>query len=351
MTPRYRHHGRMPRLMLASASAVVALGLLVPAERVYTQGGQEQPRQDWPPKLSEPAAGEVQVLPVSGNVSVIIGAGANITVQAGEQGVLLVDTGVASMSDKVWAAVQTISRKPLRYIINTTEYAEHTGGNAVIAPKGEMIPLREVNYTAGPMGGLNYKRASVIAFLTVLNRMSAPTGVAPPTPQIAWPDNPYATPQKRFYFNDEPVVIMNLRANSDGNSVVLFRKSDVISTGPLLDLTRYPLIDVKAGGSLAAIVDSLNRVIDLTVPAANAAGGTLVIPAHGRISDHAEVVYYRDMTYIIRDRIKDMIGKKMTLAQVKAARPTRDYDARYGSTTGTWTTDMFVEAAYQSLSK
>lgn len=352
MTRRIGPSCSRPRLVLAWASLIVCAGLLTFTEGVNTQAAQGRAAQAaWPPKLSEPAPGEVQVLPVAGNVSVIIGAGGNITVQAGPEGILLVDTGIASMSDKVWAAVQTISKKPLRYIINTTEDPEHTGGNAAIAPKGQMVPLREVTYTAGPMGGINYKRASVVAHMAVLRRMSAPTGEAPPTPEAAWPDNTYGTPQKRFYFNDEPVVITNLPSNTDGNSVVLLRKSDVISAGDLLDLTRYPLIDLKAGGSIQLIVDSLNHLIDMTVPAQHAAGGTMVVPGHGRIADHAEVAYYRDMAYIIRDRVQDMVAKKMTLDQVKKARPTRDYDARYGSDKGTWTTDMFVEAVYRSLSK
>ena len=266
------------------------------------------------------------MLPVRGNVHVIIGAGGNVTVQTGEQGILLVDTGSASMSEKVWAAVQKIAppRKPLRYVINTSENPEHTGGNAVIAAKGETVPLRDANYTAGPQGTINYKRASVVAHQNVLNRMSAPTGQKSPTPPEAWPDNTYAIDQKRFYFNDEPVVMMNFPGNTDGNSIVFFRKSDVISTGDLVDLTRYPLIDLKAGGSIQAIVASLNRLIDLCVPESHGAGGTLIVPGHGRIADHAEVAYYRDMTYIIRDRVQDMISKGMTLAQVKAAKPTRD---------------------------
>jgi cyclase len=337
------------RLTLAPACVAVAIGLFITAERVHTQAGQA--RAPWPPRLSQPAPGDVQVLPVAGKISVIIGAGGNVTVQAGDQGILLVDTGTAVMSEKVWAAVQSLSRKPMRYIINTSEHPDFTGGNATIAPKGETIPLRDTNYTAGPQGVINYKRASVVAYLTVLNRMSAPTGEKAPTPSDAWPDNAYATPQKRFYFNDEPVVITNLPGNTDGNSVVHFRKSDVISTGDLLDLTRFPRIDVKAGGNLDTLVDSLNKLIDLTVPEANAAGGTLVIPGRGRIADHAEVAYYRDMNYIIRDRLRDMIGRKMSLAQVKAARPTRDYDSRFGATTGPWTTDMFVEAAFESLRK
>ena len=115
-------------------------------------------------------------------------------------------------------------------MINTTEQPDHTGGNATIAAKGEIVPLRDRNYN-GPQGTWNYNRASVISYLTVLHRMSAPTGQTAPTPPAAWPDNTYSTPQKRFYFNDEPVVITHQPANTDGNSVVLFRKSDVLSTG------------------------------------------------------------------------------------------------------------------------
>ena len=226
---------------------------------MYTQAGSSQRlvvlrgRQSW--KSRRP--GEVEVLPVRGNVHVIIGAGGNVTVQTGEQGILLVDTGIASMSEKVWAAVQKIAppRKPLRYVINTSENPEHTGGNAVIAAKGETVPLREANYTAGPQGTINYKRASVVAHQNVLNRMSAPTGQKSPTPPEAWPDNTYSIDQKRFYFNDEPVVMMNFPGNTDGNTIVFFRKSDVISTGDLVDLTRYPLIDLKAGGSIQALRD------------------------------------------------------------------------------------------------
>lgn len=331
--------------------SVVGLGLLAFAESASTQGNQAASRQTvWPPRLTAPAPGEVQVLPVQGKVHVILGAGSNITVQAGEDGVLMVDTGLASMSAKVLAALKTISTRPLRYIINTTEFDEYVGGNVAIADTGEIIPFREPNYTAGPQGALDITRASVISYYTLLHRLAGPAGKAPRIPEEGWPDNTYSIPQKRLSFNDEPVVIMHVPSNTDGNSVVLFRKSDVVSVGGLLDLTAYPVIDVAAGGSIQAIVDSLNRLIEITVPASHAAGGTLVIPGHGRIADHAEVVYYRDMTTIIRDRVQDMIKKGMTLAQVKAARPSRDYDKRYGKQSGAWTTDMFVEAVYRSLS-
>ena len=338
-------------MMRCWLAVLACVGLLASAETVHTQASQRAAAVAWPPALTGPGAGDVQVLPVQGNVHVLVGAGANITVQSGAQGIMVVDTGIGSMSDKVVAAIKTISTRPLRYVVNTTHADDHTGGNAAVAATGEIIPFREANYTAGPQGALDTHKASVISYLTVFHRMAGAGAKTPPTPEAAWPDNTYSTPQKRLSFNDEPVVIMHQAANTDGNSIVLFRKSDVVSAGDLLDLTGYPRIDLDAGGSLQAIVEGLNRLIEITVPEANAAGGTLVIPGHGRISDHAEVAYYRDMTTIVRDRIQDMIKKKMTLAQVKAARPTRDWDARYGKTAGPWTTDMFVEAAFKSLSK
>jgi glyoxylase-like metal-dependent hydrolase (beta-lactamase superfamily II) len=335
--------------MLVWMSAIACLGSLVLAAQVFTQGSQD--RNSWAPELSRPAPDEIQVLPVAGNVHVLIGAGGNITVQAGDDGVLLVDTGIASMSDKVLAAIRSISTRPIRYIVSTTHSSDFTGGNAAIAAVGETIPFREANYTAGPQGALDTSRASVIAYYTVLHRMSAPTGVAAATPEGGWPDNTYSIEQKRLYFNDEPVVIKHQVANTDGNSFVLFRKSDVVSTGGILDMTGYPVIDLEAGGSLQAEWQALNALIDVVVPRANAAGGTMVIPGRGGIVDHAEIVYYRDMIAIVRDRILDMIKRGMPLDQAIAARPTRDWDARYGRETGAWTTMMFVEAAYRSLSQ
>jgi len=330
----------------------VCFALIGFAESTSTQANQAASRPTvWPPRLAAPAPGDVEVLPVQGKVHVIIGAGSNITVQSGDDGVLMVDTGLSAMTPKVLAALKTITTRPLRYIVNTTEFDEYVGGNSAIADTGEIIPFRAPDYTAGPQGALDITRASVISYYTLLHRVAGPAGKAPRIPEDGWPDNTYSIPQKRLYFNDEPVIITHIPSNTDSNSVVLFRKSDVVSAGGLLDLTTYPVIDVSAGGSIQAIVDGLNSLIDITVPASHAGGGTLVVPGHGRIADHAEVVYYRDMTTIIRDRVEDMVKKGMTLAQVKAARPSRDYDARYGKQTGPWTTDMFVEAVYQSLKK
>jgi glyoxylase-like metal-dependent hydrolase (beta-lactamase superfamily II) len=138
-------------------------------------------------------------------------------------------------------------------------------------------------------------------------------------------------------------------AHTDGDSVVFFRRSDVIVTGDIFDITSYPVIDAESGGTFTGLLDALNRIIDLAVPEDWQDGGTLVVPSHGRIADESDLVEYRDMVTIVRDRVRDLIDKGMTLDEVQAARPTFEYDGRYGSTSGAWTTEMFVEAAYRDL--
>jgi glyoxylase-like metal-dependent hydrolase (beta-lactamase superfamily II) len=320
-------------ILLLGSAAVIAS-----AERVDTQAAWA-----WKPAIPTVKAGTVEVLPVRGNVHMLVGAGGNVTVHAGSDGILLVDSGLESMSARVIEAMRSISKGPLRYIVNTTERPEHVGGNSAVAASGSTIPFRPPEDVRVSDGLRGKPKASVIAFLTTLERMSAPTGQKAPWPEDAWPDNTYSTPQKKLYFNDEPVVIMHVPGNTDGNSIVHFRGADVISVGDLVDLTAYPVIDVKAGGSIQQLFDALYRVIDLTVPNRKSEAGTLVIPGHGRLADQPDVVYYNQMVGIVRDRIKDMIANGMTLDQVKAARPTRDYDTRYGSP------DAFVTSAYESL--
>ncbi len=308
---------------------------------VQTQA--QTPAWAWKPPITGVSQGAVDVLPVRANVYMLVGAGGNITVQAGNDGVLMVDCGLAAMSGKVIEAMRSISKGPLRYIINTTERPDHVGGNSAVAAVGKTIPFRPPEDVRVSDGMRDKPKASVISSLTTFERMSAPTGQKAPWPEDAWPDNTYSTPQKKLYFNDEPVVIMHVPGNTDGNSIVHFRGADVISVGDLVDLTAYPVIDVPAGGSIQALFDGLYRVIDLTVPNRKSEAGTLVIPGHGRLADQPDVVYYQQMVGIVRDRIKDMLASGMTLEQVKAARPTRDYDTRYGSP------DAFVTAAYESL--
>jgi glyoxylase-like metal-dependent hydrolase (beta-lactamase superfamily II) len=288
-------------------------------------------------QAEKPNNADVHLLHVRGNVSMMVGTGGNITVQAGDQGILLVDTGVATMSDKVLQAIRQLSSKPLTYIINTNDSDDHIGGNAALA-------------TGGRPKGNAAMDVNIIAFVTILDRMSAPTGQTAPTPEDAWPNNTYSGPQRNLHFNGEAVQIFHQPSNTDGNSVVLFRGSDVVSTGDIFDPTQYPIIDLKKGGSIQGVLEGLNRLKEMVVPENHYEGGTMVIPGHGGLCDAADVAVYQQMVTIVRDRLQDLIKQGMTLDQIKAAKPTQDFDPIYGSNAGNWTTEMFIEAAYKSLS-
>jgi len=284
----------------------------------------------------------VRALNVRDNVWMIVGAGGNITVQTGDDGVLLVDTGSGgAANEKVQAILRAISTKPVRYILNTSFRADHTNGNEGL--RGA-VP-------AGGRGG-GGRGTPIAAFEAVLGRMSAPTGREAPTPVNSWPSETYYTAFHDIYFNNEGIQMIHIDdAVTDGDSIVYFRRSDVISAGDIFMTTTYPMIDTKTGGTINGVIAGLNRILDICIPKEKQEGGTTVIPGHGRISDEADVLEYRDMIKIIRDRIQDAIKNGKTLQQVQTAGLTKDYDGRYGATTGPWTTAMFVEAAYQSLSK
>ena len=177
--------------------------------------------------------------------------------------------------------------------------------------------------------------------------MNNPPPGQPEIPFISQPGDTYFGANKDLYFNGESIQLLHQpAAHTDGDTMVHFRRSDVISAGDILDTDRYPVIDVANGGTLQGVIDGLNRLLDLAIPEHHEEGGTLIIPGHGRICDEFDVLEYRDMVTIIRDRMQDMIGKGMTLEQVKAARPTRDYDPQYGANA-----DTFVEAGYKSLTQ
>ena len=283
----------------------------------------------------------VHLLHVQGRVYMLIGAGANITVQVGDDAIILVDAGTAQMSEQVLAAVRSLSRNPIEFIFNTSADEDHIGGNGNLAKAGHFI--------SGLPG--EETEASVVAHLALLDRLSANTGKGPAVSSDLWPTDTYDN-DKWELFNDEPVIVEHPHAaHSDGDSIVFFRRSDVISTGDIFTPYLYPMIELDKGGTIDGEIDALNRIIDMMVPQENEEGGTYVIPGHGRVCDRTDFVNYRDMVTIVRDRIVDLIGKGKTLEQVKAARPTLDYDGIYGANIGPWTTDMFITAVYHDLSK
>ena len=286
----------------------------------------------------------VEVLPVRDNLVALISASGNTTVQIGDDGVLLVDTQRPELSQKILEQLQKLSAKPLRNIIDTSADIESSGANAVVAKAGRTLGPDAAFYALEDNG------ASIYAHENVLRAMSAGANGRSARDPADWPTDVYFGDSTELYFNGEAVRIIHMpAARSDGDSIVYFRRSDVISTGGVFLTTGYPVIDVAKGGSINGEIEALNRIIDITVPEKNEQGGTLVIPGRGRLSDEYEVVAYRDMITIIRDRIIEMIRKGLTLEQIQDARPTQAYDGRYGAEQGPWTTRQFVEAIYNSL--
>jgi cyclase len=298
--------------------------------------------------LAQQSSGGIEILKVQGNVYLLTGAGSNVTVQIGDSGVLVVDTGVAERADQVVAAIRTLSDKPIQYIVNTHMHPDHTGGNDTVRKAGLTYVGANVTGNLRDAG----VGAQVYAHDNVLLRMSAPTGQRADVPFGSWPTETFRSGRKQLFFNGEAVeVIHQPAAHTDGDSLVFFRRSDVVATGDIFVTTSYPFIDLERGGSIQGEIDALNRILELTVVGFQDEGGTYIVPGHGRICDQPDLLEYRDMVTIIRDRVQAAIGKGMTLEQVKTAGLTKDYDGRYGAKSGFGTADRFVEAIYGSLTR
>jgi cyclase len=289
-------------------------------------------------------AQDVHILKVQANVYMLVGAGGNITAQIGGNGIFLVNSGNGKMNDKVLAALKTLSDKPIHYIVNTSFDPDFTGGNEGLATTGAPV-------LGGNLGNSN-RGAAIVGTENLLDRMSAPTGKKAPTPEGAWPTVTFFEGQKEIFFNGEPVITMLApAAHTDGDSIVFFRRSDVVSTGEIFNTNTYPVIDLAAGGSINGEIDALNHVLDIAIPEHEQEGGTYIVPGHGRLCDEHDLLEYRDMVTIIRDRVQTGIKRGLSLDQIKAAGYTKEYDPRWGGKGGPWTTDMFVEAVYKSLKK
>jgi glyoxylase-like metal-dependent hydrolase (beta-lactamase superfamily II) len=301
---------------------------------------------------SDVEASGLEVLQLRPNFYMIAGAGGNIGVQVGPDGVVVVDAGVAATADAVLAAIRRRADRPIRYVIDTSADADHVGGNEPLSKAGEtLFNLNSPIATAMTNGGA----ATILAAENVLLRMSAPAGQSSQFPTAAWPTEAFYQPRRYMYLNGEGIEVFHqAAAHTDGDSVVFFRRSDVVMAGDVFDTTRFPVIDVARGGSIQGEIEALNRIVELAIPSIPfdwRDEGTYVIPGHGRLCDQPDVVEYRDMVVIVRDRIQSMVKQGKTLAQIKAASPTQGYTRRYGSDSGPWTTDMFIEAIYKSLAR
>jgi cyclase len=310
----------------------------------------------WSPRVlaQQPPAGgsDVEVVQVRPDFYLIAGLGSNIALQIGSLGVVLVDTGLEQNADRVLAEIKRLTSGPIRYIINTSADPDHVGGNDHLSRSGLTIHSGAIGQRGIGADVLsNGGAASVLAHENVLARMSAPTGSN--APFALWPTKTFSNSRYSMYLNDDGIQVLHQPgAHTDGDSVVFFRRADVIVTGDIIDLSRFPVIDVAKGGSIQGEIDALNRILDLVIPPFPLVwqdARTLVVPGHGRLMDHADVVEYRDMATIVRDTVQDMINRGLSLEQIKAANPVKPYRTMYGAAGGSWTADMFVEAVYKSL--
>ena len=294
------------------------------------------------------APSPLDIVRLQPNFYMIAGAGGNIGVQIGPDGVVLVDSGSGERSADVIAAIRALTSQPIRYIINTSASADFVGGNEQIAAAGEPFAGRRSAF------GANTSTATILGHENVLLNMSAPAGQEAPFPVDAWPAEGFID-KRDLYLNREGIEVIHVpAAYSNADSLVYFRRSDVVVAGEVLDATRFPRIDVSRSGSIDGAIAAVNKLIDLTIPPIPLAwqdGGTVVIPGRGRAYHEADLVEYRDMLAIVRDVVQQMIDEGMSLEAIKAAAPTTGYNGRFGATSGSWTTDMFVEAVYHGLSE
>lgn len=291
------------------------------------------------PEFPSITSDEIEVLPVQGSITMIATGGSNIAVMVGELGLIVVDSGNFEASSNVADAMRELSILPPRYIINTSVLPSHLAGNEVISKIGGVEELIGLNQDVGiPIVG----HANGLSLLV--------TEFIDDIPYEAWPNSTFFGEHKALYLNGEPIEILHQPAAITQSDVLVhFRGSDVLVTGDIFDTTSYPHFYPEYGGSLQGLIDALNRVIEIAVPAFNQQGGTLIIPGHGRLASESDVVEYRDMVTIIRDRVQLMIDDGLSFEEVLAAQPSLEYEGIYGHDSGEWTSRMFLEAVYEEL--
>lgn len=293
------------------------------------------------------------VLQLRPNFYLIAGAGANIGVQIGEDGVVVVDAGLQANAPQVLEAIAKLSPRKIRYVINTGPDPDHVGANEEISRAG--VSFVDSTLGSAARRGISadfVSGSSIMAVETVLARMSRDDGNIKAYATNAWPSETFYEPRKAMFLNGEGIEVLRApNAHTDGDALVRFSRSDVIMAGDVVDIRRFPVIDTARGGTVEGVIDALNRLIGMTyvsVPLVHTDAGTIIVPGHGRVLDQTDLLDYRDTVVIIRDRVQQLIDSGTTLETVLAANPARGFISRYG-TDKTWTTKDFVTAVYNSL--
>lgn len=280
---------------------LIAVLLLTGAQAAVAQ-------QDWD-------AVEMIVHPVAGNVSYIEGSGGNIGLFAGDDGVFLIDDQYAPLTEKVVAAIRTISPEPIRFLINTHMHPDHTGGNENFGKLGTMI-----------FGHDNVRSQMAIA------------GYAEEPPLITF------SKDISFHINGETVhAFKTPNAHTNGDVFIQFESSNVIHTGDVYRTTSYPFIDSDNGGSFLGTIKALDLLIDV------ADTDTKIVPGHGVTSNVEEVRAFREMLLVIRDRVADAIRKGKSLEEAQAAGLTKEYDERWDSGSRIGSAATLIETVYTEM--
>jgi glyoxylase-like metal-dependent hydrolase (beta-lactamase superfamily II) len=285
------------------------------------------------------ASATVQVLRVRPDIYMLTVGGVNVTVETGPQGTVVVDTGPAASSEAVLETIRQIASTPINYVIDTNADGDLIGGNIRVAPAGESLIT-----SSKAAGATVIAREALVA--EVLSQQDGSTAILP--------NETFSRPQYNFYLNEQGIAVMwQPAAHSDVDLAVRFWRSDVVATGAVFDMTRFPVIDVAHGGSIAGEIDAINRLLNTQViapiPIVTNTGGTVVIPVRGPLADQADLVTYRDMLQDIRHRVEHLMAQHRSLDQIESSDPAAGYAARFGADTGDWTTHRFIAAVYQSL--
>jgi cyclase len=268
---------------------------------------------------------EVTSAKVAEGIYVLNGRGGNIGVSIGEDGVILIDDQYAPLTTKVRAAVVSLTPQPIRFLINTHWHGDHTGGNENLGKMGVVIVAHE-NVR---------KRMSVEQFLEAFGQK------VPAAPKAALPIITFAD-AVTFHLNGDEIRSFHVApAHTDGDTVVHFKKANVVHMGDCFFNGMYPFIDLSSGGSIDGIVAAADKVLAMVDM------NTKIIPGHGPVGDKAALQIYRDVMATVRDRVKALVVAGKTLDEVKAAAPTKDFDAKWG--TGFIKPEVFVPIVYQSL--